>query len=101
MLGNLMSSDGQQTVAILSLQDVYGEGLAKYTTVSFEDGGGEIVTEPEGDEGAIFYDPTANNFSAEVGEIKSLDPDAIVLIGFDESAKVVSEMVKQGIGPNS
>ena len=50
---------------------------------------------------AIFYDPTAQSFSAEVSEVKALDPDAIVLIGFDESAKVVDELVKQGIGPNS
>ena len=56
-----------------------------------------MLTEPD----AIYYDPTANNFSAEVSKIKAMDPDAIVLIGFDESAKVVSELVKQGIGPNS
>jgi hypothetical protein len=101
VLGNLLNADGHQTVAILSLQDAYGEGLAKYTTLSYTDGGGEVVTAPDTEEGAIFYDPTASNFSAEVGQIKALDPDAIVLIGFDESAKVVSELVKQGIGPNS
>ena len=101
VLGNLLTADGNQTVAILSLQDAYGEGLAKYTAISFEDGGGEVVTKPDTPEKAIFYDPTASNFSPEVGQIKALDPDAIVLIGFDESAKVVSEMVKQGIGPNS
>jgi ABC-type branched-subunit amino acid transport system substrate-binding protein len=101
VLGNLLNADGHQTVAILSLQDAYGEGLAKYTALSYEDGGGEVVTEPDTEEKAIFYDPTASNFGPEVGQIAALDPDAIVLIGFDESAKVVSEMVKQGIGPNS
>lgn len=100
VLGNLLNADGLQNVAILSLQDAYGEGLAKYTAQSFESGGGVIVT-TDGNEVAIYYDPTATNFSAEVGKIKALDPDAIVLIGFDESSKVISEMVKQGIGPNS
>ena len=75
--------------------------MAKYTAFFYEDGGGEVVTEPDTEEKAIFYDPTASGFGAEVGQIAALDPDAIVLIGFDESAKVVSEMVKQGIGPNS
>jgi ABC-type branched-subunit amino acid transport system substrate-binding protein len=97
VLGNLLNADGIQNVAILSLQDAYGEGLAEYTALSFSDGGGTVLTEPD----AIYYDPTANNFAAEVSKIKALDPDAIVLIGFDESAKVVSELVKQGIGPNS
>lgn len=97
VLGNLMNADGAQNVAILSLQDAYGEGLAKYTAESFGQGGGTVLTAPD----AIYYDPTSKNFSAEVGKIKAMDPDAIVLIGFDESATVVSEMVKQGIGPNS
>ncbi len=97
VLGNLLNADGIQNVAILSLQDAYGEGLAEYTALSFSDGGGTVLTEPD----AIYYDPTANNFAAEVSKIKAMDPDGIVLIGFDESAKVVSELVKQGIGPNS
>ena len=69
--------------------------------IPFEEGGGT-----DGDraghrrEGDLLR-PDRQSFSAEVGEIKALDPDAIVLIGFDESAKVVNEMVKQGIGPNS
>lgn len=101
VLADLLLADGHTNVAIISLQDAYGEGLAKYTTIPFEEGGGTVVTEPDTEEKAIFYDPTAQSFSAEVSEIKSLDPDAIVLIGFDESAKVVDELVKQGIGPNS
>ncbi len=101
ILANLMLEDGRTNVAILSLQDAYGEGLAKYTTLPFEEGGGNMVTEEDTEEQAIFYDPTAQSFSAEVSKIKALDPDAIVLIGFDESAKVVDELVKQGIGPNS
>ena len=100
VLANLMLQDGRSNVAIISLQDAYGEGLAKYTTIPFEEGGGTITTK-SGDGEAIFYDPTAQSFTAEVTEIKDQDPDAIVLIGFDESAKVVEELVKQGIGPNS
>ncbi|HEX5017216.1 MAG TPA: ABC transporter substrate-binding protein [Actinomycetes bacterium] len=101
ILADLLLADGVQNLAIISLQDAYGEGLAKYTTLPFEEGGGTVVTEPDTEEKAIFYDPTAQSFSAEVTEIAGLDPDAIVLIGFDESAKVVEELVKQGIGPNS
>ena len=100
VLADLLLADGYTNVAIISLQDAYGEGLAKYTTLPFEEGGGTVTTKT-GDGEAIFYDPTAQSFTAEVSEVKSQDPDAIVLIGFDESAKVVDELVKQGIGPNS
>ena len=34
-----------------------------------------------------------------MSRVKAKDPDAIVVIGFDESAKVIQELVKQGIGP--
>lgn len=94
VLGNLITSDGYSQVGILSLQDSYGEGLAKFSQQSIEDGGGSVLD-------TVFYDPTASSFSTEVQKIASAGPDAIILIGFDESAKVVSELVKQGIGPNS
>ena len=94
VLGNKILADGHQNVAILVLQDSYGEGLASYTTQSIEDGGGTVVA-------TEFYPPDAQTFSSQVSVVAATDPEAIVLIGFDESAKVVQEMVQQGIGPNS
>ncbi len=94
VLGNLILADGHQNVGILVLQDAYGEGLAKYATQSIEDGGGSVVA-------TEFYDPAAATFTSQVSKIKAAAPEAIILIGFDESAKVVQELVQQGIGPNS
>ena len=34
-----------------------------------------------------------------MSELKGTDPEAIVVIGFDESAKIIQELAKQGIGP--
>lgn len=90
VLGDLMLSDGAQTVGILALQDPYGTGLAENVTKSVTDGGGEVVA-------TKIYDPKAATFSAEVGAIKAANPDAIALISFDEAKKIVPEMVKQGI----
>ncbi len=94
VLGNRIIADGFLNVAILVLQDSYGEGLANYTTVSLNDGGGSVVA-------TEFYPPDAQSFSSQVTKIAATDPEAIVLIGFDESAKVVQELVQQGLGPNS
>ncbi|MGH8870281.1 MAG: ABC transporter substrate-binding protein [Actinomycetes bacterium] len=92
VLGDLVLSEGNATVGILALQDPYGEGLADNTEKAITSGGGEVVEK-------VVYDPNAPEFSAEVSKIKAADPDAVVLIGFEESSKLIGELVKQNIGP--
>ncbi|MFI5045147.1 MAG: amino acid ABC transporter substrate-binding protein, partial [Acidimicrobiales bacterium] len=36
----------------------------------------------------------------EVEAAKAADPDAILLVGFDESSRILAKMVEQGIGPS-
>ena len=93
-LGNLILQDGHSKVAIMSLQDSYGDGLNANVTKAITEGGGQVVAN-------VVYDPKATDFSADVAKVKAAGPDAIVLIGFDESAQVIQELVKQGIGPNA
>lgn len=92
VLGDLVLSDGNANVAILALQDSYGEGLAENAELSITEGGGAVAT-------TVFYDPKAANYAAEVTEVISTNPDAVILIGFDETKKVIPEMIKQGAGP--
>jgi branched-chain amino acid transport system substrate-binding protein len=84
--------DGAETLGILALQDAYGTSLADVAEKTFTDGGGSVVLKK-------IYDPKASEYSAEVGQLKKADPDAIALIGFAESTKVIDEMVKQGLLP--
>jgi branched-chain amino acid transport system substrate-binding protein len=93
VLGEIIVEDGSATVGILALQDPYGEGLAEDTASSVVDSGGEVLD-------TIIYDPQAQNFDAEVQQIKQADPDAIVVIGFDETARIITTMIEQGIGPD-
>jgi hypothetical protein len=92
-LGSLVLEDGYTKVAIMSLQDSYGDGLNANVTKAITEGGGEVVAN-------VVYDPKATDFSADVAKVKAAGPEAIVLIGFDESAQIIQELVKQGIGPN-
>jgi len=94
VLGETILADGFSNVGILALQDPYGEGLAKNVGDTVTEGGGALAPEEP-----VFYDPAATNFDAQIGQVKSANPDAIVLIGFEESGKIVQELVKQGIGP--
>ena len=94
VLGDLILADGNSTVGILALQDSYGTGLAENATKAIEGGGGQVVEQ-------VVYDPKAASFAAEVGKIKAADPEAIAVIAFDETKKIIPEMVKQGIGPST
>ncbi|SEG83292.1 branched-chain amino acid transport system substrate-binding protein [Nonomuraea solani] len=90
VLGDLVVADGNDTVGILAMQDSYGSGLADQITKTAEEGGASVVER-------VDYDPKAAEFSADVAKIKAKNPKAVVLIGFEEGAKVVAELVKQGL----
>ncbi|MEV4546359.1 ABC transporter substrate-binding protein [Nonomuraea wenchangensis] len=90
VLGDLIVADGSDTVAIFAMQDSYGTGLADQVQKTVTDGGAEVVER-------VDYDPKAADFSAEVTKIKAKSPKAIVLIGFEETSKVIQELVKQGL----
>ena len=94
-LADLILEDGNNTVGILALNDPYGTGLAENTRNNLLDGGlsEEDVPEP------IIYDPQAANFDAEVQQMVDLNPDAIVVIGFEESSKIIQALNAEGIGP--
>ncbi|GAA3606538.1 ABC transporter substrate-binding protein [Nonomuraea rosea] len=90
VLGDLIAADGNDTIGILAMQDSYGSGLADQIKTTAEGAGATVVER-------VDYDPKAPEFSADVSKIKAKNPKAIVLIGFEEGAKVVAELVKQGL----
>ncbi len=83
---------GIESMAVIARQDAYGEGLADATAKDFEAAGGTVTSK-------ILYDPAATSFEAEVAEIKAGGPQAVTVIGFEESVKLLQEMIKQGVGP--
>ncbi|MFI0433509.1 MAG: ABC transporter substrate-binding protein [Candidatus Nanopelagicales bacterium] len=92
VLADQALADGKQNICIMAMQDAYGEGLAKVVDQVFTESGGNVTD-------TIIYDPKAASFEAEVGKCKATNPDGIVLIGFDESKKILQELIKQGVGP--
>ena len=93
VLADLMIEDGVASAALLARQDSYGEGLLNYTMTPFEEQGGEVVLDQ-------VYDPEATSFEAEVDAVVSADPDALVMIGFDESSRILSSLFEQGFTPD-
>jgi ABC-type branched-subunit amino acid transport system substrate-binding protein len=93
-LADLILEDGNNTVGILALNDPYGTGLAENIKNNLVDGG--VAEEDIQD---IIYDPQAANFDSEVQKMVDFDPDAIVVVGFEESSKIIQGLNAQGIGP--
>jgi neutral amino acid transport system substrate-binding protein len=94
VLGELIVGDGNATVGIMALQDPYGEGLADDMDAAITSSGGEVVAK-------IIYDPQAQNFDAEVQQLVDADPDAIAVIGFDETARILTALFEAGIGADN
>ncbi len=92
VLANLVASDGFSNVAIMARQDSYGEALANQVEKVFTDQGGTITDK-------VLYNADAGQFNAEVDKIAANDPEAIVLIAFNETTKIIPALTAKGIGP--
>ena len=93
-LGTLISSDGYQKIAFLVFNDTYGTGLRNAVQATVEGAGGECVygCKDEGNE----FPAGQTTFSTEVGAALASNPDAIVILAFDETKAIVPELKGQG-----
>jgi hypothetical protein len=93
-LADLIAQDGNNTVGILARNDSYGTGLAENLAEN-------LVADglPEDSIRTVIYDPTAANFDSEVQQMTDFAPDGMVVIGFDESSRIIQGLNAQGVGP--
>jgi len=88
VLGNWIAEDGHQNIAMIVLNDSYGTGLAQFTTEAFEAAGGSVLAAPT-------YNTGDTNFTSQINEVLAVDPDAIVLITFEEVKTIAPELLSQ------
>ena len=94
IVANLIIEDGASSAYILNLDDSYGNGIAAVVADVLEASGVTVL-------GVKAYDPTAASFDAEVDEVVAADPDAVVLVSFDEGSRILRTAVEKGIGPTA
>lgn len=94
VLGKLVVADGNSTAVVISRNDVYGNDLREKTVNTIRKSGGQVLD-------SFAYDPNTLDFDEDIQRIKAKNPDAIVLIGFVESGQLLSDMIKNGLGPRS
>ncbi len=94
VLAQLILDQGNATTAVLYRDESYGSGLANAFKENYEAAGGTI-------DAFIAYAENTTNFDAEVDQVVSADPDAILVVGFDESATILETLNQRGMGPTS
>jgi branched-chain amino acid transport system substrate-binding protein len=94
VLANAVLEQGNESASVLFRQESYGQGLADSFRENFEGSGGVI------DE-FLPYAIDVESFDAEVDTLAAAGSDAIIVIGFAESATILTTMNERGIGPGS
>jgi branched-chain amino acid transport system substrate-binding protein len=93
VVANLAVEDGNKNVAVLARQDFYGQGLAESAAKNVEAAGATVAAK-------VLYNAEAENFTAEVNEIAAAKPDAIILVAFNETTKIIPQLIAKGLGPD-
>ncbi|NMR20893.1 ABC transporter substrate-binding protein [Cellulomonas fimi] len=93
-LGNLILQDGRANVAFLVFNDDYGITLRDVAKRTIEEAGGTVVYGNEGEE----FDPASDDVVASaVTAALSTNPDAIVVIAFDQTKLIVPALASAGV----
>jgi ABC-type branched-subunit amino acid transport system substrate-binding protein len=93
-LGSLVLDGGHQKVAMLVQNETYGTGLRDNVQKTIEAAGAEAVYGATG--AGEEFAPGETNFSSIVTDALAAEPDAIVIIAFEETKAAVAELVSQG-----
>ncbi|MGA1500959.1 MAG: ABC transporter substrate-binding protein, partial [Ilumatobacteraceae bacterium] len=88
VVANQIVEDGNASVYIMNLDDAYGNGIAAVVKDVLEAAGVTVL-------GVKAYDPAAASYDAEVAEIVSADPDAVVLVSFDEGSRILRQRARR------
>jgi len=92
-LGDLITADGYTDVAIIALNNEYGQGFADDLILQLEANGATIVAN-------VAYDPNGTVFDADVQQLADAAPQAVALIAYpDTGSLVLQAMIEQGVGP--
>lgn len=92
VLANRIVEDGHVRIAVGSRTDDYGRSLSQSVADALREVGAEVTTETT-------YDPNLADFSPVADELTADDPDAVVLISFEEGAQILRHLIETGYGP--
>jgi len=91
-LARLIAERGNQTAFLIVRDDLYGVGFAEQLRASLPALRVKIV-------GEVVYPTDTESFSSITAQVKQADPDAVVLVSFEEASRLLRSLVVAGLGP--
>ncbi|MEU0557200.1 ABC transporter substrate-binding protein [Dactylosporangium sp. NPDC006015] len=92
-LTDVIMRDGPHKVMILAREDAYGLGLQKNVKANLVTAG-----VPEDAVQLVTYPGTSQDFAGLAARVRSAAPDAVLILGYDETALIVTALYAQKIG---
>ncbi|GAA3607861.1 hypothetical protein GCM10022419_111020 [Nonomuraea rosea] len=90
LLGELAAEDGNRTAMIITLDDSYGLQMADSAERAMATQGVKRLDR-------LVYPPSTEAFAAYASRISKARPDALIMIGFEETASLIQELHKRGL----
>ncbi len=94
VLAATILADGNRNPALLARNDDYGQDLLDATVRALEAEGAGVALE-------LVYDGDAVAFDVEVAQVMTSDADSVAILGFEEGALILRELIDQGLGPRN
>lgn len=92
VVGDLIAQDGVKKLAILTFNDEYGTGLRDVVLQKTKDSGVDVVY-GESDT----FDPTETNFASIATAVKAANPDAVLIITYDQATPLIKALASAGV----
>lgn len=96
-LGNLITGDGHSNIGILVFNDDYGTSLRDVVKETVEATGATVVYGNPGEE----FDPAASSFATDVTALMATNPDAVVVLAFEQTKQIIPELAAAGVDPST
>ena len=94
VLSQRIIDDGATQVAVVARNDAYGRGLSQLVADNLTDSGAEMVAD-------VKYPVDRPDFGRAIEALTAASPDAVVVIGFEESSALIEQLTAAGLGPQS
>lgn len=90
-LAQLAKQKGFKSIAILAINNDYGNGLVSAFIPAFKAVGGTVVNEAR----PTFYDPNTSTFDTEVNQVFKGQPDAVLLVSYPETGSLILKSAQE------
>lgn len=92
VLAQELVADQRARVAVVARDDAYGAALSELFAEAYASDEREVVAE-------VAYAPDTDDFAGALADVIEAEPDAVVMISFEETADIMTALLDAGLAP--